>query len=220
MAMRNITPGKTSFTTSRTEITHILIASVVLSLAMAFLFRSGSVTNYFEYHFGDLWAPVMFGVMFVLVLLSFVGHEMGHKLVAQKYGLWSEFRMFPMGLILSLFMSVFGVLIAAPGAVVIKGRYMTMDQNGRISMAGPMVNIILAIVGLAGVLLFNHTAILVPMYLLFAMNSSLALFNLIPFPPMDGSKIIGWNLPVWLGLIAVSGLLFLSRWILPDLYWA
>ena len=97
---------------------------------------------------------------------------------------------------------------------------MTMDQNGKISMAGPMVNIVLAIVGFAGVLVFNHSALLVPMYLLMTMNASLALFNLIPVPPMDGSKIISWNFMAWAGLIAVAGLLFVSRWFLPDLYWA
>lgn len=218
--MRNITPGKANFTTSRTEIVHILISAAVLSLAMALIFRSGSITNYFEYHFGDSWAAVMFAVMFVLVLLSFVGHELGHKLVAQKYGLWSEYRMYPAGLLMSLVVSMFGFLIAAPGAVYIRGTYMTEDQNGKISMAGPMVNIVLAVIGFTGVMVFNHTSLLVPMYLLMTMNSSLALFNMLPVPPMDGSKIIGWNTMAWAGLIAVAGLLFVSRFLLPDLYWA
>ena len=220
MAMRNITPQKVPFSTSRTEIVHILISAVVLSLAMAIIFRGGSIQYYFEYYLGDLWAVGMFGVMFLLVLLSFVGHEMGHKLVAQKFGMWSEYRMYPMGLMLSLVCALVGFLIAAPGAVMIRGDYITNEQNGKISIAGPMVNIVLAAVGLLGVLLFNHTAMVVPMYLLLTMNSVLALFNLLPFPPLDGSKIISWDLMIWICCIAIAGMAFASRFFLPDLYYA
>ena len=201
MAMRNITPNKAKFSTSRMEIAHISISAVVLSTAMALVFRNSSITNYFEYYLGNLWALGMFGVMFVLVLLSFVGHELGHKLVAQRYGMWSEYRMFPRGLLLALALSLVGFLFAAPGAVMIRGDYITQEQNGRISIAGPLVNLVLAAVGLIGVLMFNHTALLVPMYLLLTMNASLALFNLLPIPPLDGSKIIGWNNMLWIGCL-------------------
>jgi len=220
MAMRNVTPGQAKFSTSKTEIIHILVSALILSVAMTLIFRSGSTKNYFEYNFGDSWIAVLFGVMFVLVLLSFVGHELGHKFVAQRYGLWSEYRMYPMGLLLALMMSLVGFFIAAPGAVYIRGDYMTQEQNGKVSMAGPMVNIVLAIIGMAGTLVFNHSGLVVPMLLLMTMNASLALFNLLPFPPMDGSKIIGWNTPAWIGLIAIAGLLFVARFMLPDLYWA
>ena len=81
--------------------------------------------------------------MFGLVALSFIGHELGHKIVAQKFGMWSEYRMFPMGLALSLVMSLVGFLIAAPGAVMIRGNGITNEENGRISIAGPAVNMVL-----------------------------------------------------------------------------
>jgi len=220
MGMRNITPQKVSFTTSKVEIAHILISAIVLSVAMALVFRGGSIENYFEYYLGDLWAIGMFGVMFVLVLLSFVGHELGHKFVAQKFGMWSEYRMYPMGLMLSLVLALCGFLIAAPGAVMIRGDYITNEQNGKISIAGPLVNIVLAAVGLVGTMLFNHTALVVPMYLLLTMNSVLALFNLIPIPPLDGSKIISWKIAVWAGCMAIAGLAFASRYFLPALYFA
>jgi Zn-dependent protease len=40
-------------------------------------------------------------------------------------------------------------------------------------------------------------------------NSSLALFNLIPFGIFDGAKVLRWNKYVWIGAVIVAGLLFL-----------
>jgi len=219
--MRNVTPGKSGFSTSRTEITHILISAVVMSIAFALLFRNRpSITAYFEYHLGNLWYVGMFAVMFVLVMLSFVGHEMGHKIAAQKYGMWSEYRMFPAGLFLSLLMSLVGFLIAAPGAVMIRGNYITQEQNGKISIAGPLVNMILAAIGFAGCMLFNHTAALVPFYLLLNLNGALALFNLLPFGPLDGVKILAWRKDIWICCVAVAAIEFFALWFMPTLYWA
>ena len=218
--MIDITPKKNRFSIGKTEAAHILIAAVVMSVAFTLLFRSGSITNYFRYHFGDMYFAGMFGVMFVIVVLSFIGHEFGHKFVAQMYGMWSEFRMYPFGLVLTLFSSFCGFLIAAPGAVMIRGDHYSAKEDCNISVAGPLVNIILSAVGLVGVMVFNSTVMLVPFYLLLTLNSSLALFNLIPVPPLDGSKIIGNNTPLWIACIAIAALEFGSRWLLPTLYWA
>ena len=215
--MRNITPGS-PYKIGATEAKHILISVLVLSVAFAIIFRGGSIRNYFYYYFGDMWFAVMFGFMVLLTLVSFVGHEFGHKFVAQKYGLWSEYRMYPFGLLLTLVLSLTGFLIAAPGAVIIRGTYMTQEQNGKISIAGPLVNIVLAVIGLVGTLLFNHTAALVPFYLLFTLNSALALFNLIPIPPLDGSKVMNWNPVMWGTCIALAAIAFAARFFLPDLY--
>lgn len=53
--MRDVT-GYTGrrITTSRTEIVHILISAVVLSLAFSIMFRNGSIMNFFGYHMGEL----------------------------------------------------------------------------------------------------------------------------------------------------------------------
>ena len=160
--MRNITPGQQKRFSMR-EVREIMISVIVLSLAFMVMFcRSGSVKNYFEYYLGNIWVIGMFLIMFVLVMLSFVLHEMGHKFVAQDMGYWSEYRMYPMGLFLSLVMSMFGFLIAAPGAVYISGRNISGKDNGKISIAGPLVNMVLAVIGIAGCLLLNHSAFVVP----------------------------------------------------------
>lgn len=210
-------PGKFS----RIELRDILVSIVVLSLAFMLMFRNSSfIKPFFTHYFGSAWAVGMFGIMVVLVFLSFMLHEFGHKFTAQRMGLWSEYRMFPMGLLVALLMGFVGFLFAAPGVVYIRG-WVSEEQDGKISLAGPVVNIVLAIIGLAGCFTFNGEMMVVPFYLLFTLNSALALFNLLPIGILDGSKIMKWDTGTWLLFFAVAAVLFGSRFvgILPDLYY-
>ena len=193
---------------SQIELRDIAVSILALSLAFLLMFRNTNfVTAYFKYYLGDLWAAGMFGMMAVIVILSFFIHELGHKFTAQRMGLWSEYRMFPMGLIVAVVMSMFGFLFAAPGVVYIRG-YVDPEQDGKISMAGPATNIVLALIGLALAMALNGQPLMVPFYLLFILNASLALFNLLPFGILDGAKILRWNSSIWTLMIIVAGVLF------------
>ena len=193
---------------SQIELRDIAVSILALSLAFLLMFRSTDfVTAYFKFYLGDLWAAGMFGMMVLIVVLSFFTHELGHKFTAQKMGLWSEYRMFPMGLIIAVLMSMFGFLFAAPGVVYIRG-FVDTEQDGKISMAGPATNIVLAVVGLALAMALNGQPLMVPFYLLFILNASLALFNLLPFGILDGAKILRWNTAVWTLMIIIAGVLF------------
>lgn len=203
--------GKKRFSTQ--EVQDILISIIVLTVAFMILYRNNTIMTCLEYHLGEggRWAG-LFAICLVLVVLSFLLHEFGHKFMAQKYGMWSEFRMFPMGLVLTLVTSIFGFLFAAPGAVYIKG-YADPQRNGKISMAGPTVNVILAAFGIAAALIIGSgpfyindvrfLAVLV--CVMFAsLNSFLAVFNLIPIGPLDGGKILAWNKVVWVTMFAIA----------------
>ena len=126
----------------------------------------------------------------------------------------------PLGPFAGFLRRLFGFLIAAPGAVYISGRNISGKDNGKISIAGPLVNMVLAVIGIAGCLLLNHSAFVVPFYLLMSLNGSLALFNMLPFPPLDGSKILAWDKRIYFVCLAISVLLFASFWLMPTLYWA
>ena len=86
--------------------------------------------------------------------MAFLLHELGHKLVAQKYGCQAEFRSFDQMLILAVIMSFFGFILAAPGAVLIQGR-VSRKQNGIISATGPGVNLSLAVMFFIALLFHN-----------------------------------------------------------------
>ncbi|MBE6527566.1 MAG: Zn-dependent protease [Thermoplasmata archaeon] len=162
----------------------------------------------------------LFGLCFILVIVSFLFHEFGHKFVAQKHGLWSEFRMWPLGLGLTLLTAFLGFLFASPGAVYIYGN-MDRNTNGKVSIAGPVVNIVLSAIGIAGCLLCNHSGAVVFFYLLAQLNAFLAAFNLLPIAPLDGSKILPWKKEVWIAAFAIAALeLIYIMFAMPDLYWA
>lgn len=123
--------------------------------------------------------------------IGFLFHELAHKIAAQKYGCEAEFKEDNMMLLLALVMSLLGFVFAAPGAVHIKG-YLNRVQNGIISLAGPLMNLILALAFLPGLILFNGTLGLFFLYG-FIINSWLGLFNMIPAGNFDGAKIYKWN---------------------------
>lgn len=199
-------------TFSKTEIKDLTIAIIVITLIFSLVF-SRSMTN------GLSGLIILIPISLVTVGLSFILHELGHKVVAQKYGFFAEFRRSDKGLILAFITALLGFVFLAPGAVMIGSPtgYITEEENGKISIAGPLVNIVLALV-FAGLLitikpLITSANMTTMIYLYFTaiigfnVNSFLALFNLLPIPPLDGSKIIGWNLPIWLITIAASGAL-------------
>ena len=158
---------------------------------------------------------VFLGVALIGIGAGFLCHELAHKGVAQRYGYHAEIRMWKLGLIIAIASAVisFGqFLFFAPGAVY-TSTYKQPDpgEEGRISAAGPVANIILAglffllAVGAAN----SDTWSLIGNFG-FQINLWLAAFNLIPFPPLDGVKILRWNKIAWFALAVLSwGLLLM-----------
>jgi Zn-dependent protease len=187
----------------RTELKHIAVAVAVLIVAFTmFIWNRDNDT---------LLATL--GLAALVVVLGFFLHEMAHKIVAKKYGCWAEFRAYYGGLMLALVMSFFGFLFAAPGAVYIAG-VVSKEQNGRISIAGPATNIAIALVCLPVVLIESLPVLVTDIAVgLFFFNAFLAAFNLLPIPPLDGSKVWAWNKPLYIAsMAAAASLLVLALW--------
>ena len=185
---------------SEKEIKDIGFAWAMISIAFAILFTKNI-----------LLIPVAFLFSSITVGIAFVVHELCHKYVAQKYGLWAEFRAEPNMLVLAVIMSFFGFLFVAPGAVLIGGRRVSVKENGKISMAGPLSNIILALLFFS-ILSLNLPALIqtISKYGLL-INGWLALFNMIPFWMFDGRKIFRWNKIVWAAMVVASILLITAK---------
>ena len=183
---------------SQIEKEHLLKSWVAISFAFAVL-----NTSIFSQAF-----IVFFIISSLTVGLGFLLHELAHKLVAQRYGCWAEFRADDRMLIFAIIGAMFfGFVFAAPGAVWIRG-HVTKKKNGIISLAGPVTNIILAIVFLMLKLVLLPTGIisLVLNYGL-QINAFIALFNLLPFMNFDGAKILRWNKIVYTITAVVAGVL-------------
>jgi Zn-dependent protease len=206
-------PGKFS----TTEIVHILTAMAVLTIAFSFAF---SPIYRFRFEVFLEYVPISF----LGILTAFFVHELSHKFMAQKLGLWSEFRMYPFGLVLAFFLALFtGFVFAAPGAVMFRGESREFE-TGRIAVAGPLANILIAVVayGLYHFVFFEVSVVGKIMGFIALVNALLAAFNLLPFGPLDGVKVIRWNGIVWsvlfAGSIVVLLLLFYGGILLPRFF--
>jgi Zn-dependent protease len=196
---------------SKQEVKELIKAWFFISLAFTILF-SGGYRILFSFTFNIIIAFIISGFT---VGIAFLLHELAHKSLAQKYGYWAEFRAFDKMLWLALIMSLFGFIIAAPGAVMIRAFNISKEKNGRISLAGPLVNLILALFFLVFFFLLKPEGILEIFFSFgFKINSLLALFNMIPFPPFDGRKVFVWDKKVY-GVVAILTLfLFIASFYL------
>jgi len=136
--------------------------------------------------------------------LSFLAHEIAHKISAVREGLVAFFKLDAAGTILTL-ISIFSPLkIIAPGSVVILG-YIDLRTAGKVSSAGPLTNMAIALI-LYPTRFFGtpFSSVLSAVCLL---NLWIAVFNLIPFGVLDGKKVFSWDRRVWLLMFSITLLL-------------
>lgn len=182
------------FEFDRDELLHIGVSMVVVAVAFSigYLFQSKAAFL------------VNFPIILVGVGTGFVLHELAHKFVAQRYGAYARYQIWESGLALSLLMAVFTggrFVFAAPGAVYIYSPRITKEQNGIISIAGPLTNLVIGALFLASAPFAAIDYIQVMALSAAYINFFLGFFNMLPIPPLDGSKVFAWNFFVWAVLI-------------------
>lgn len=199
---------------SQVEVVHIVVAVAAMTLAFT-MALAGGATRLFDTAqiVGALPIAFLVGASFVAVLSGFLLHELAHKVVAQRYGCQAEFRYSPQGLAIGIVTAALGLMFALPGAVVIAGN-VNPRQNVRISAAGPGTNLALgaAFIAIAFLLGSSTSAILnlgsVLIGALAFVNVFLGIFNLLPFPPLDGYKIFALDRPVWIAMLVSAVALY------------
>ena len=174
----------------RQEIIDIVIASFVLSLAFSLAIKKVDLIDFL--------------LVSLIVVPSFLLHELAHKYFAQRYGYVALFVKFDIGLFIALLSSFFGFIFAAPGAVVIS-EVRRKAHLLIISLSGPLTNILLSILGL---LLYNVVNVGI-MGIFAYINAFLAFFNLLPIPPLDGFKIFSTNKIIWIIAMLISAVMLL-----------
>lgn len=153
----------------------------------------------------------IFEMAFILpiMLVSLPAHELAHGYAAYRMGdstakLEGRLTLNPFAHLDPL--GVLAFVVARIGwakPVPINPLYFKNRKIGIciVSIAGPLANIFLAIIFMLIYSLLNnagiamHWAIVLLLQLGWQINALLAVFNLLPIPPLDGSKILGALLP-------------------------
>ena len=150
--------------------------------------------------------PATFTVSALTAGMGFLLHELAHRTTARRNGCYAYYRVWLWGLILAVFISIVSrgrFVFAALGAVYIEPMVLSshIDEKGirgvygKISLSGPSMNILLAIFFL---FMMSAGGIVAEIsYAGLRINLWLAAFNLLPFPPLDGSKVFAWSKIVW-----------------------
>jgi len=197
--------GRIQMHSSSKELKDLFIAWLFVSFAFAIartVDKGITFSSFFSIEF-----LIFMLISAVTVGLAFLLHELAHKIIAQRYKCWAEFRADTTMLGLGVLMSFLGVVFIAPGAVMIFGN-IDYRQNGKISLAGPLTNIILAIALLPLLFMkFTNTLIVEIINSGYLINAWLALFNMIPLWNFDGAKIYAWNRKIYYTTIIVSAFL-------------
>lgn len=147
--------------------------------------------------------PILFVLWIVAVLVALTVHEFSHALAATWLGDPTAKRLGRLSLNPLAHIDWFGLLALVLvsfgwGKPVPFNPYLLRDQKWGplyIGLAGPLSNLLmLTLVGILLRLLLptlgSNNLLIVFLGLCFLINTALMLFNLIPLPPLDGSKII------------------------------
>jgi Zn-dependent protease len=186
---------------SRSEAKDILISVIVLSLVFAYP--------------EVLQAPYFFLASLFVVGVGFMGHELSHRYVARRLGYFAEYRMWPQGIMLAIFFTLFSngsFIFAAPGAVYFASFWVfkqpTTGEIGRIGISGAVFNMALMFIMILASFFYYHWILVYAAMI----NAWLAIFNLIPIGPLDGRKVLAWNRKIWVlaFLISLSGFAYIN----------
>lgn len=201
---------------------HLLVSAAVVTFGMALVLgvRKGEV---FEFPTGiesfDLTNLGWYALLSAIAVVpAFFLHELAHKVLALKYGMFAEFQANFFGLAGGLLLTLLAkFLFLVPGAVNIYPP-LALDANGHliekpvsrrdagvISIVGPMVNLAIAALFILARLVLQP----IPVAgfgdffeLVSFLNLILAAFNMLPIGPLDGRKVMRWSV-VWFVLMWV-----------------
>jgi len=182
-----------------------LNASIFKGLKISYIENSMKIENLF------IMNPVTLIIALPILLFSAILHEIAHGLVADRLGdptarLSGRLTLNPiphidpfMTILLPLLLIFSGSPIIFGGAKPVPIDPFNLKEGKKdvalVALAGPLTNIMLAIIASLLLKVFLLSVAAPILQLIAAINIYLAIFNLLPIPPLDGSKVFSMLLP-------------------------
>ena len=193
---------------TRNEVRDLLIALIVLSFCFAIASVGLDAHGIFS----------IFPIVMVGVGIGFILREIGQKYAAMRDGFEAEFKLWPIGLLIAFVTAFIGMVFAFPGEIRTHPDQIADDINGKIGVAGPLANMLLALIFIAIAALIYpfslNSGFIHLIYLIctvgFSVNSFLAAFNLLPIYSLDGIKVLKWDAKIWIVVFAIAVIMMLS----------
>ena len=175
-------------------------------IAILVLFSGYVISIYIDSRFPLSSLPLVMLVSLFSIVLAFSAHEGAHRFISIRLGAIAFFKKWNTGLLLIIISSLLGSLFATAGAVQFTG-ITDKSKIGKSALAGPATNLIIGtsvygvymLGGFSSGSLFGFFMINI-----YRINLWLGLFNMIPIPPIDGSKVFGWNIKIFLIVFIVA----------------
>ena len=195
---------KRYFMFNKEEIKSLVIATLILGFVVGF--DDGQEVFVFMYWLKNLFSCVL------IVALAIIVREAGHRIYALQTGHRTELKLWWFGIITALMLSIisFGkIMVLVYGGIIVHFmakhrigyfRYeLSYNDMGIIALCGNLANLALAF--LFKLFLFLPNTILIEKAIL--VNVLMAVTNMLPIPPLDGSLVLYASRPVYVFTFAL-----------------
>ena len=176
------------------ELLDLVIMIAVIGFIFKDFFRKPITSGYDPLKFFSKnlsWENFKFAV--IVTAPAIVLHEAAHKITAIAFGIPAVFHASYFGLMIGMFLKLmnFGFIFFIPGYVSFASSTASHLEIALIAFAGPLMNLLLFVLATVAIKrnwLPKHNQLL---HLTKQINLFLFIFNMIPFPPFDGSHVFG-----------------------------
>ncbi len=157
-------------------------------------------------------------MVFTVVAVSLLAHELSQKLAASRLGLETTFKAWGSGILFSWLLALIGSIFPAYGSTYVKQLDWwydpEKDKTGIIFAIGPFVSLTLGFAFWAIPTITAETLLAVPATVGYITNLLIVILNLIPIQAAggfvwDGKKILRWNKAVWTTLVIAASVLLI-----------
>jgi Zn-dependent protease len=187
--------ARSSFAITKLEAASYAVALSVLTFAFAYV-KVTTVADFFVV------IPTVLATSIVLE----VTRKYGTSVIARAKGVWTEYRLWYFGLTLFVLSSaIFKVPFSWPGRLTHNAPKFTKKTLGLVAVAQVIIPLTLAFVFyslfISGYMLIGNIGIV--------MCLTVAFFDSLPIPPMNGKDIYDWNKLLWLFLFIAAFTLYM-----------